>query len=121
MENKCAPLMTLRLGDGDKVLSDVQKLAKAVCAINCSFPRGILGLNLVGEKLPWAWICIFTIIKLKKIVNVLKLGSILIYVLISHPYKLIMSTPRVWAKKRAIEGSIPISCPRWTAPPWRRR
>lgn len=45
--------MLLRLGDGDKVLSDVQELAKAVCAISCGFPRlqWILGLNPTGEKL----------------------------------------------------------------------
>lgn len=58
--------MLLRLGDSDKVLSDVQELAKAVCAINCGFPRSqrILGLNPAFEQL-WAWICCFTITKLK--------------------------------------------------------
>lgn len=59
--------MLLRLRDSDKVLSDVQELAKAVCAINCGFPRSrlILGLNPAFEQLSWAWICCFTITKLK--------------------------------------------------------
>lgn len=50
MGNKCAPLMLLRLGDSDKVLSDVQELAEAVCAINCGFhcSRRILGLDPAG-------------------------------------------------------------------------
>lgn len=34
MGNKCAPLMLLKLGDSDKVLSDCPELGEAVCAIN---------------------------------------------------------------------------------------
>lgn len=67
MGKKCAPLMLLRLGDGDKVLSDGQELAKALGAINSVFPRSrqILGLNLAGEQLSWARICLFTTTILK--------------------------------------------------------
>ena len=64
MRNKCAPLMLLRLGDSDKVLSDVQELAEGVGAI---FPRlwRVLGLNPTGERLLWTWIRFFTMTKLK--------------------------------------------------------
>lgn len=130
MGNKCAPLMLLRLGDSDKVLSDVQELAKAVCAIYCGFPcsRQILGLNPTGKKLSWDWICYFTITKLKYRSYCCKTRAYTDLSLndeacdIERSYKLIMLIPQVWDKERAIFNRfLPISCPRWTAPPWRRR
>lgn len=39
MGNKCAPLMLLKLGGSDNVLSDGWESAKAVSAINHGFPR----------------------------------------------------------------------------------